>query len=325
MTVTVKDVAREAGVSQATVSYVVNNNPGQKISAATRQRVLDAVEKLGYLPSEAARALRKGSSDTVLLLLPDVPIGFTMAQLIESLTDALEPYGLKMATRRMRGEGPMTELWGGLRPIAIVVIGQFPLTDEKQMRAAGIHVISASYSPVEGRSATGLSQTAVGWLQVEHLAARGHRVIGYAAPDDSRVESFYRPRLEGVRSACFDRGFDDPEVIPLHLEADPAADAVARWREHGATAVAAYNDDTAFAVLAGLRRLGLTAPVDLAVIGVDNIPLAALAGPPLTTVDPNIPKLADHLANQVIQHVQGGPEPERFRPDYFTLVIRETT
>ena len=80
--VTATDVAREAGVSQATVSYVINDDPNQKISSETRGRVLAAVARLGYTPSAAARALRKGSSDLVLLALPDVPMCPAVADFI---------------------------------------------------------------------------------------------------------------------------------------------------------------------------------------------------------------------------------------------------
>ncbi|NTW41626.1 MAG: LacI family transcriptional regulator, partial [Cellulomonadaceae bacterium] len=108
--VTAKDVAVAAGVSQATVSYVINDHPGQKISPQTRERVLAAVARLGYTPSAAARALRKGSTDIVLLVLPDVPFGPLIAHIIEQLTDELEPHGLTTITRRVRDTSPLASL-----------------------------------------------------------------------------------------------------------------------------------------------------------------------------------------------------------------------
>ena len=101
--VTAKDVARAAGVSQSTVSYVLNNTANQTISAATRSRVLAAVEELGYAPSAAARALRTGTSSTVMIVLPDAPVGATIAQLIEVVSDALDPHGYTVLFRRHRG------------------------------------------------------------------------------------------------------------------------------------------------------------------------------------------------------------------------------
>src|SRR5919112_5700888 len=98
--VTATDVAREAGVSQATVSYVLNDTPGQSIPEATRQRVREAVDRLGYTPHAAARALRMGRSDTVLFVLPSWPIGSALSTLIEGLSDGLEAHGLFLLTRR---------------------------------------------------------------------------------------------------------------------------------------------------------------------------------------------------------------------------------
>lgn len=88
------DVAREAGVSRATVSYVPNGVSHQKIPEATFQRVWDAAARLGYAPSAAARALRTGRSEFVLGLLPDWPIEHVLGRLIQQLTNAFAEHGL---------------------------------------------------------------------------------------------------------------------------------------------------------------------------------------------------------------------------------------
>lgn len=324
--VTAKDVARAAGVSQATVSYVINDTPTQSISVGTRARVLAAVAELGYTPSAAARALRRGTSDIVLLLFPDLPFGPVLAHLIEQITDELEPAGLTTVTRRMRAGSPVAALWREIRPVAVIVSGGFDERDERAMRAAGIHVLSMSLRASDEHVGVDVPQTLIGRLQAEHLAATGHRRIGYAAPDDARVRDFFRLRLDGVRSACLDLGLDDPVVLPVHLDAADAERAVRAWRAlaEPVTAVCAYNDETAFALLAGLHRAGLRAPEDLAVIGVDNIPLAGLASPPLTTVDQNVDALAAYLAAEVVHLVQAGPAPRPLTIDTVRLVIRES-
>ena len=129
-----------------------------------------------------------------------------------------------------------------------------------------------------------------------------------------------------MRSACLDLGLDDPVVLPVHLDATEAEGAVRTWLglPEPVTGVCAYNDETAFAVLAGLHRAGLSAPGDLAVIGVDNIPLAGLASPPLTTVDQNIDAVAGYLAAEIVHLVQAGPAPRPLSADNVRLVIRES-
>lgn len=324
--VTARDVARAAGVSQATVSYVINDNPTQKISPETRARVLEAVERLGYTPSAAARALRRGTSDVVLLLIPDLPYGPTVASVIEELTDDLEPAGLSTVTRRMRAGRPVAELWREIRPVAVIVIGGMTQEDEAALASAGIPVLSTTLAPTSGHPGTTVPQTVIGRLQAEHLAATGHRRLGYAAPDDARVSDFYRLRLDGVRSTCLDLGLDDPVIIPVHLDAADGERAVQRWRalDPPVTGVCAYNDETAFALVAGLHRAGLSAPGDLAVIGVDNIPLAKLASPPLTTVDQNVDTMAAYLAGSIVHLVQGGTAPAPLGEDTVTLIVRES-
>ena len=195
------------------------------------------------------------------------------------LTDELEPHGLIVVTRRVRRGNGQTAPWRELRPAVVLpIVGPLSAIDEAEVRAAGIPIVPALLSPVAPDDGTSVGQIMVGRLQVEHLAARGHTVLGYAAPDDERVSAFFRLRLEGVRLACMELGLDEPDVIRVPLEVPGAVAAVSRWcsASEPVTAVCAYNDEVAFAVLAAMRRLGLDAPRDLAVIGVDNIPLAPL-------------------------------------------------
>lgn len=326
--VTSIDVAREAGVSQTTVSYVLNNVTHQKISAETKRRVLEAVERLGYTPSAAARTLRRGRSDIVLLVLHDVPIGPTVAQLIEDLTDDLERHGLTAITRRER-HLPLAALWRELMPAAVIGFSTISQEDEASMRAAGVHVVVARLlDPGSGSTgALSIPQTQIGRLQAEHLVGRGHRNLGYAAPDDPRVREFYDLRLAGVRAACAELGVEPPVVLEVPLEVAAATVAVSAW--HGAeprvTGVCAYNDETAFALLAGARELGLSVPGALAVIGVDNIPLSRLAAPPLTTIDQNTAAVAAHLTEMIMDGILGGKSVPASRTETVTLVVRAST
>ncbi|MEU3616365.1 LacI family DNA-binding transcriptional regulator [Streptomyces sp. NPDC006872] len=323
--VTATDVAKEAGVSQTTVSYVLNNVPNQKISEQTRRRVLDAVAKLGYKPSAAARALRLGRSDLVLLFLPDVPVGGTLTALVELLGDELERHGLNLVTRRER-HSPLESLWRELMPAAVMTTFDVSAEDAASMRAAGIHVVSAGMSPTTDPGVLTIPQHLIGAMQVERLAATRHSRIGYAAPGDPRLEGFLALRLDGARAACAERGLEPPVVLEVPLDISAAAAAAEQW--HAAvpavTGVCAYNDETAFALLAGMRRVGLAAPNDLAVIGVDNDKLAPFAMPPLTTIDNNLDVLAGRAARMIVNGVTGRslPAPPQVTP--LSLVVRES-
>ena len=324
--VTSADVARAAGVSRATVSYVLNDTPRQSISAGTRSRVLDAAASLGYAPSAAARTLRTGRSDVVLCLLPDWPIGTEVGAMLGNLSSALARSGLTFVVHPgSRADRPIAELWKAITPAAVLAFADFSPGEIDAMRSAGVALVVALLSRSRQQPAElEVPQELVGRLQAEHLAGAGHRLLGYAAPDDDRLRIFAGPRSAGVTAASVRLGLPAPARHTVPLDPAAARAAVAAWAAAGVTAVCAYNDEVAMAVLAGMRRAGLACPGDLAVIGVDDIPVARLAVPALTTVTTDQAAVADHLAATVVAAINGRPEPRRTVDDLVQVVRRDS-
>lgn len=324
--ITSADVARLAGVSRATVSYVLNDTPHQTISAGTRTRVLDAATRLGYAPSAAARTLRTGRSDVVLCLLPDWPIGPEVGALLGNLSSALARAGLTfVAHPGTREDRPISEIWKAITPAAVLAFTDFSDDEIDAMRAAGVALVVALLGRSrQRRRELEVPQQLVGRLQAGRLAGRGHTRLGYAFPDDDRVRFFADPRLAGVRAACAELGLPAPAVETVALDPAAAAVVVGRWRAAGVTGVCAYNDEVALAVLAGLRAAGLSAPGDLAVIGVDDIAAARLAAPPLTTVTTDQSAVAAHLAATILATIAGTPAPAAPLADVVRVVARES-
>jgi DNA-binding LacI/PurR family transcriptional regulator len=322
--VTSADVAKMAGVSRATVSYVLNETPHQTISEGTRSRVLDAAARLGYAPSAAARTLRTGRSQLVLCLLPDWPIGNEVGAMLGNLSGALARLGLTfVAHPGSRADRPIGEIWKAITPAAVLAFHEFSDDEIDAMRAAGVALVVALLGRSrQRRRELEVPQQLVGRLQAEHLAGQGHTRLGYAYPDDARVRIFAEPRLDGVRTGCRGCDLGEPDVRTVPLDVDAAAEAVAGWRAQGVTGVCAYNDEVALAVLAGLRRHGLRAPDDLAVVGVDDIPAARLAEPALTTVTTDQAAVAEHLAATVVAAINGRPEPVASVADLVQVVRR---
>ena len=322
------DVARLASVSRATVSYVLNNTPHQSIPEATRRRVLAAAADLGYTPSAAARALRSGRSDIVLALLPAWPIGPAMGGLMEQLSAALAGEGLTLlAYQQVTGRGDLAQLWRAVSPVAVLNFGQLGQAETDSIRAAGVDVtLSLLGGSHGGRRLFADWLKRNGRIQAEHLAARGHARMGYAYPDDPNVHAIAEARLDGVRIVCAELGLGEPDVRTMPLIPHPAVDAVAAWREATppVTGICAFNDQLAFAVLAGMRAHGLHAPQDMAVVGVDDIPTAALADPPLTTVTGDPAVLARHTVRHIIAALNGEPPSALPGPDSMRLVVRES-
>jgi DNA-binding LacI/PurR family transcriptional regulator len=324
--VTSLEVARHSGVSRATVSYVLNGTPNQTISAGTRQRVLDAAERLGYTPYAPARALRSGRSDVIVFLLPEWPIGASIARLVEDLTVALVAARLTLVMHvHLRSARPVADLWRAITPAAVINHQALNDTELEAVRRAGIPVITPIYD-VNGTSTFADFQRRIGFLQAEHLATTGHRRLGFALTDDDRLSAFSQPRLDGVRQACAQLDLAEPLIQTVALDAASASDAIGRWRRARprVTGVCAYNDEVALAVLAGMRTRGLRTPDDLAVIGVDNIPAGALSDPGLTTFATGMSALGHHLAAAVINTLEGKPVTPGPTQDVIELIRRDS-
>jgi DNA-binding LacI/PurR family transcriptional regulator len=320
------DVARRAGLSRATVSYVLNNTPHQVIPEPTRQRVLAAAAELGYTPSAAGRALRSGHSEVVLLLLPDWPIGPTVGQLLENLSAALAEHGFAFVAHPRSAGRPVSEVWRAITPAAVVTFEDLDEVETKKLEAAGIELAVALNGSRPGGRAMEIPEQRTGRLQAEHLAIAGHRRLGYAWPDDPRVHTFAQPRLDGVRQTCADLGLAEPHVLTVPIDPDQAAQAVRAWREAEppVTGICAYNDEVALAVLAGASRQGLDVPRDLAVIGADNIPTAAVAAPPLTTIEIDSRTISQYIADTITQKLDGRTPPTRPGSDIHSVIRRSS-
>lgn len=321
------DVARESGVSRATVSYVLNGARDQVISDQTRQRVIETAERLGYTPNAQARALRSGRSDVVLFLIPEWPIGAAISSLIEHLSSRLTDAGLTLVVHAHPRSGrPASELWKAIAPAALINHQALTPAEEAAAERAGMLVVTPVFRPRGGKTFRAF-QRRIGELQVQHLAAAGHRRLGFALPEDHRLRAFTGPRLEGVIRACAECGLPEPMALTVALEATAAAAAVHRWRtaEPPVTAICGYNDEVALAVLAGMRERGLTAPGDLAVIGVDDIPAARLSAPPLTTVATGMATFGEHLAAVVAASLNGKSRPQAVAEDAIRVIRRQST
>ncbi|ANC32462.1 LacI family DNA-binding transcriptional regulator [Isoptericola dokdonensis] len=323
MPVTSADVARAAGVSRTTVSYVLNDTPGANISTATRELVRTTAVRLGYAPSAAARALRRGRSDLVVCVLPDWPTGPVVDTVLDLLTDALADRGLFLLVHHHRPSRPLSDLWRAVTPRVVVGLTHFPDEDLRALRQAGIEVVGAGDAGDGGHPGIDAgNQRGLGALQVQHLVERGRRQVAVATTPDRRLREFADLRTDGIRTECARLGLPEPPCVTLDLRL-PATQTVRSWVETGVDAVACYNDDVALAVLAGARAAGLAVPGDLAVIGLDDVPAAALAAPPLTSISQPSAAQAAHLAACVEAVLDGAPLPPS--PTEPSVVVRRSS
>ncbi|MEV5969392.1 LacI family DNA-binding transcriptional regulator [Streptomyces sp. NPDC051921] len=308
------DVARLAGVSRATVSYVLNNTAAVRISEPTRRRVREAAEELGYVPHAAARSLRAGHSRMVLLPTAHVPIGPLYSRFFNDLQWALRRLDYTVVQYGSVGldADEAARAWAELRPVAVVSLGQVELTPagvELLKRSGARAVISVGPQQVPGTHALVMDQSQVGRVAGDHLIERGCRSIGVVMPQEPGLEMFSGPRLEGVRAAAAEAG---ATVVPLPLpyEEEAANVLAGRWRELGLDGVFGYNDEYAMLLMRALQDAGVAIPEETAVVGSDDLVLGRLLRPRLSTVhiDMVVGRRLAELVDRAVREPDAAPE-----------------
>ncbi|MEV4016037.1 LacI family DNA-binding transcriptional regulator [Nonomuraea angiospora] len=295
MRISSEDVAQRAGVSRSTVSYILNGH-GDRFSQATREAVQRAVAELGYRPHSAGRALARGQSDLILLVLPISPNG-QFSQVADQLTEALAEHGLSLlmcsATASARSFAAVIT---AARPRMVIALSELSESKRAVLNSAGVRTLDIAHAI----SQPGGHSWTIGRTQAEHLMQRGYRRIAYARLTEARDDVLLRAREQGVRETCQAAGMDEPQVITVALRADADLDAIASLPI--GTGLACYNDDTAAAALAAARVIGRTVPRDLGVVGVDDTPVATQTSPRLTTIGFGPPTSYDRLAQLLLHH-----------------------
>jgi len=340
---TLDTVAKAAGVSRMTVSNAYNR-PDQ-LSATTRERVLKAAAALGYPgPDPAGRSLRRRRADTVGVLLTErLPTAFTDPGLVSLMRGLSTELGAaRQAVLLVPAEA---DLDGSLVRNALVdafVVCSMGPTDPAVASVVGrrLPVVTVGSPKLPGIPHVSVDNRVAGALAGQHLGALGHRRVGVVAlvgrdpslPDDAAVpiRSGSRERVAGCTQALTEAGVPATSVTVAEVRANSAAagraaaaELLATPSRRRPTAIFAVTDVLALGVLEAAAAAGLRVPHDLSVVGFDDIPEAARAEPPLTTVSQQLYEQGQSAARLVLQLLDG----QRVRAPRFTpkLMVRGTT
>ena len=332
------DVARRAGVSRATVSYVLNDTAGGRVGEETRQRVRAAAAELGYIPHAAARSLRAGHSGIVLLAAPEITLGPLFTEFFAELRAGLHDHGYTAVIFGDRSQDAddqgesAARAWAELRPSAVLAglgTALTPRAADLLKRSGTRAVITMGGPPVAGTHSLLLDQREIGVAAANHLLAHGHRSIGVVVPTDRSLDLFSRPRLAGVRTAAAAAAFPDAPVRVEQLDLDyteqAAAELAADWRGLGLSGLFSYNDEFAMLLMSAFQDAGIGIPDDVALVGADDLMLARLLRPRLTSVRQIMPSgrsLAD-LVDRLIRHPDTPPEQHDLGAA--RIVVRESS
>lgn len=329
--VTQQDVADRAGVGRRTVSHVVTGFP--YVSAEVRERVLQAIDELGYVPNRAAQQLRTGRSGVIALTVPEIGVGY-FGELGTLVVEEAAARGLGTVLARTRGarDGELTELERilALQPDGVILspLGLTPadlaaIAARVPVALIGEHLLGVA-ADAPGVRPIAIDNAAAASEIVAHLVERGRRRIAYigtAGPEPR----FNALRREGARAGRAAAGLEEVADIELHdftwEEGHRAgAEAARRVRSGELDAVFCVTDEVAIGAMRALHDAGLRIPDDVAVAGFDDIPEGRYAMPRLTTVAPDKPEIARRAVAAVLgQEPAPGPVPHTFVPRESTL------
>ncbi|MGG0617176.1 catabolite control protein A [Bacillus altitudinis] len=288
--VTIYDVAREANVSMATVSRVVNGNPNVK--PTTRKKVLEAIDRLGYRPNAVARGLASKKTTTVGVIIPDISSIF-YSELARGIEDIATMYKyniiLSNSDQNTDKELHLLNTMLGKQVDGIVFMGG-NITDvhvEEFKRSPVPIVLAASVEEQAQTPSVNINYEQAIYDSVQLLVEKGHKRIAFVSGPMSEPINSMR-KLAGYKRALEEAGiaFDEALVAEGDYSYDSGIEALANLLEQSdkPTAVIAATDEMALGVIHGAQDRGVSIPEDLEVTGFDNTRLSLMVRPQLTTV-----------------------------------------
>jgi DNA-binding LacI/PurR family transcriptional regulator len=327
MAVTMRDVAERAGVSIKTVSRVVNKQG--EISESTRLRVQTVINELGYRPNVLARGLVSGRTLSVGMVIPRITDPF-FPEVVLGVEDVAYQAGYSVilcnASRGPEQELEYVEILRDKQVDGVILSGSV-LKEEQLTKVAARHCISVltSHRP-KGAAVVSIAEEAAFQEATSHLIRLGHKAVGHISASP-KTSQFWR--MNGYHRALDAHGisFDERwecDTDDITVEAGYRAARKLFDQAPEITAVSCFNDLIAVGTLRACAELGRRVPQDLAVTGFDDIELASLVSPRLTTVRVPRYRLGEELMQGLLRMIEtNGAERPRVLID-LDLVVRES-
>lgn len=313
------DVARLAGVSVAVVSYVLGGS-AKSVAPETRERVLRAVEQLGYRPNAVARALSRGTADLIGLVVHNQSNPY-FAELVLEIDRAAHGHG---KTLIVSGSHSRRSTEADLRTLTafpldgVIIADHLQPAEAETLDRSGLPVVLVNqFEPVRGWPSLGSDYVGGARAATEHLVSLGHRRIAFVGTGTG-----LDPRRRGWEMALADAGLrPGPALVADYTLADGSRAGRTLAREHSdVTAVFGSSDQIAMGILHGLHVEGVRVPDDVSVVGFDGTAESAFTVPALTTVSQPLSAIAERAVSAVLGGALDGDE--RFETD---LIVRAST
>jgi len=331
--VSIKDIAKASGSSLTTVSLVLNSRD-RRISQPTRQRVLDAVERLGYRPSRLAQALQSQRAGLLAVLVPELRHAFAdvyFGELISAIHDEASEAGykvlLEVAHPRFIDAGQHLEIFDRRFIDGMLCLGVTSFNSYLSAFEDGTRPMLLVNNYVDGLELNHVrcDYRAAGRIAAEHLLANGHRRVGLvrAALEVQTMVDL----ISGFTSAMAAAGapIDQANIVDGLYTEDGGAAAAAELirRQPDLTALLAGNDKMAIGAIAGLKAAGRRVPDDVSVIGCDDIHQGEFCDPPLTTVHTPIYDMGRSACRRLLEII-GSPTSTVREVHPVSLTVRKS-
>lgn len=291
MPVTVKDIAKKAGVSHSTVSRALHGSP--LISEETKQRIQQIAVELGYLPSAAARTLKTNRSQVLGVVLSSIDDPF-FSEILHGIEQIVQKSGYSLfiaaAHRDPAREREIVQAMVEHRADGVIICStSFREERSRQFLQSGVPIVVVNNQAVEDFRYSIYHDDVDGSQQVtRHLIELGHKRIAYIGNSASGRTTL--DRLTGFRQEMEAAGLAVPDEYIYEASGGGTEDGLAvatsflRLSKRP-TALVCYNDMLAIGVMKGLQQAGVCVPEDVSITGFDNIVFSAYTNPPLTTLD----------------------------------------
>ena len=324
--VTIHDVSQRAGVSLSTVSRVLNANA--TVNPQMRERVLQAVQELGYRPNLAARALKTNRSRLIVYLVPEISNPY-YTEIYRGIHSVADEHGYITLIYETIDENAAIQHILTRGADGVVIDALYGQTSKKKLLRANIPFVQTNAPAAQNtdESSVGVDVFGATFKVLDYLRDAGHRRIGLitSRPTDGVMDE----RERALRAYAAEHGLGDPSPdIARTVEPQEKYGSGFRGmrellgRGLNLTAVVALNDQVATGAIAGAFSLGVKVPDDLSVVGFDNAPFAEFTNPPLTTV--NLPTFKQgEIAVKMLLDLMDKPDEPRYSVQLQTeLVIR---
>lgn len=309
---TINDVAKAANVSLMTVSRAINNKAG--VSEAMRQKIIAIAEEIGYYPNQIARGLASNRTSTIGLVVPDNTNPF-FAQIARGVEETAYENGYNIYLINTN-EDPereaiaLTSIWQKGIDGLISCSSRLPEDDliEQINKFPAVLLFNRELSiPASNTTTINVNDERGAAMAIQHFVENGRKKIGYAGGPANSVSN--RRRLAGYKNSLKSAGIPfDPKLVVSNfpnIDGGRAGTVSLLTQRPEVDAIFAFNDLVAIGAIQACEDAGRKVPEDIAIIGVDDIPLASIIRPHLSTLHVNLPHLG-HLATRTLLDIISG-------------------